>query len=315
MTITPERIAPADGYVGRFAPTPSGPLHAGSLLAAVISWLDARSADGRWHLRIDDIDAPRVRPGAADAILHTLEVFGLGWDGPVTWQSRHGPAYQHALDTLLDTDRAFPCGCTRKDLAAHGRTGWEGPVYPGTCRHGLPPGREPRALRARATTRYWTIEDRFLGAVAFDLEALGSDFVIRRADGLVAYQLATVVDDMALGVNQVVRGIDLLGSTPRQMQLYQGLGATPPAYAHHPVLVALGGDKLAKATGAAAINPDIARRELARTLARAGLPPSDPQTPDTPATQLNEALEHLRRRDLADCLPVESALPGDLHAV
>ncbi|WP_024325841.1 tRNA glutamyl-Q(34) synthetase GluQRS [Thioalkalivibrio sp. AKL19] len=316
MTATPARTAPpADGYVGRFAPTPSGPLHAGSLLAAVISWLDARSADGDWHLRIDDIDAPRVRPGAADAILRTLEAFSLGWDGPVTWQGRHGPAYQRALDTLMETGQAFPCGCTRKDLAMHGRIGWEGPVYPGTCRHGLPPGREARALRARATTRYWTVEDRFLGPVAFDLEALGSDFVIRRADGIVAYQLATVADDLDLGVTRVVRGVDLLGSTPRQMQLYQALGAAPPAYAHHPVLVAPGGDKLAKATGATAVRVDAVRRELARTLALVGLAPSDSQTPDAPATQLAEALEHLERLSLADCLPVRSALPGDLHAV
>lgn len=315
MTPAPERLSPAGRCVGRFAPTPSGPLHAGSLLAAVISWLDARSAGGDWHLRIDDIDAPRVRPGAADAILRTLETFALGWDGPVVWQGRRGPAYQRALGTLLDTDRAFPCGCTRKDLAAHGRTGWEGPVYPGTCRHGLPPGREPRALRARASRRHWTIEDRFLGAVAFDLEALGSDFVIRRADGIVAYQLATVVDDLDLGVTRVVRGIDLLGSTPRQMQLYQALGATPPAYAHHPVLVAPGGDKLAKATGAEGVRADAARRHLADTLAVIGLGPGDARAPDAPETQLAEALDQLRQRTLAEHLPLQATLPGYARAV
>ncbi|WP_019584130.1 MULTISPECIES: tRNA glutamyl-Q(34) synthetase GluQRS [unclassified Thioalkalivibrio] len=315
MTPTPEPQSPVDGYVGRFAPTPSGPLHAGSLLAAVISWLDARSANGEWHLRIDDIDAPRVRPGAADAILRTLEAFDLGWDGPIVWQGQRGPAYQRALDTLMDTDRAFPCGCTRKDLATHGRPGWEGPVYPGTCRHGLPPGREPRALRARASRRHWTIEDRFLGAVAFDLEALGSDFVIRRADGIVAYQLATVVDDLDLGVTHVVRGIDLLGSTPRQLQLYRALGHPPPAYAHHPVLVAPGGDKLAKATGATGIRADAARRHLADTLGQIGLAPADRQAPDAPGAQLAEALEPLRRRPLAAYLPLHAALPGATAAV
>ncbi|WP_018948652.1 tRNA glutamyl-Q(34) synthetase GluQRS [Thioalkalivibrio sp. ALMg11] len=315
MTATPERITRADNHVGRFAPTPSGPLHAGSLLAAVISWLDARSTDGRWHLRIDDIDAPRVRPGAVDAIFHALEAFALVWDGPVTWQSQRGPAYQRALDTLLTTNQAFPCGCTRKDLAANGRPGWEGPIYPGTCRHGLPPGREPRAVRARATTRYWTIADRFLGAVAFDLEALGSDFVIRRADGIVAYQLATVVDDLDLGVTRVVRGIDLLGSTPRQAQVYQALGATPPAYAHHPVLVAPGGDKLAKATGAEGIRADTARRQLADTLTVIGLPPSDPDTPDAPEALLAEALAGLRKQGLPRRLPSVSGLPAPPDAV
>ncbi|WP_018169415.1 MULTISPECIES: tRNA glutamyl-Q(34) synthetase GluQRS [unclassified Thioalkalivibrio] len=315
MTVTPERITRADRYVGRFAPTPSGPLHAGSLLAAVISWLDARSTDGRWHLRIDDIDAPRVRPGAADAIFHALEAFALVWDGPVTWQSQRGPAYQRALDTLLTSHLAFPCGCTRKDLAARGRPGWEGPIYPGTCRHGLPPEREPRAVRARATTRYWTIADRFLGTVAFDLEALGSDFVIRRADGIVAYQLATVVDDLDLGVTRVVRGIDLLGSTPRQMQLYEALGATPPAYAHHPVLVAPGGDKLAKATGAEGIHADTARRQLADTLTVIGLAPGDAQAPDAPEAQLAEALERLQGHTLGDHLPLPAALPGAARAV
>ena len=229
MTATPARTIRAGGYIGRFAPTPSGPLHAGSLLAAVISWLDARSHRGQWHLRIDDIDTPRVQVGAADTILLTLEEFGLTWDGPVTWQSRHEPAYQAALDTLLAGDHAFLCGCTRRDVAAIGHTGWEGPVYPGTCRHGLPPERAPRAVRARATQRHWTMEDRFLGPVAFDLEALGGDFVIRRADRIMAYQLVTVVDDRALGVTDVVRGIDLLGSTPRQLQLHAALGASPPA--------------------------------------------------------------------------------------
>ncbi|WP_018872717.1 tRNA glutamyl-Q(34) synthetase GluQRS [Thioalkalivibrio sp. ALJ16] len=315
MNHTPEPNSAARHYVGRFAPTPSGPLHAGSLLAAVVSWLDARSVGGDWHLRIDDIDRPRVRTGAADAILGALEAYGLGWDGAVTWQSRHAPAYQQTLEALLDTRQAFACGCTRKDLAHHGRHGWEGPVYPGTCRNGLPPEREPRALRARVDTRHWTIEDRFLGAVAFDLEALGSDFVIRRADGIVAYQLATVVDDLALGVNHVVRGIDLLGSTPRQMQLYRMLNQPPPVYAHHPVLVAADGHKLAKATGAAAIRADAARRQLADTLARIGLAPSDMRAPDRPDRQLAEGLERLQQRPLAETLPVRATLPGDAGAV
>ena len=297
-------------YIGRFAPTPSGPLHAGSLLAAVISWLDARSTGGRWHLRIDDIDGPRVQAGAADSILSTLEIFGLAWDGPETWQSRHVDTYRDTLEHLLAGDHAFPCGCTRRDLAASGRVGWEGPIYPGTCRQGLPRDRRPRAVRARAATRYWTIDDRFLGPVAFDLEALGSDFVVRRADGIFAYQLATVVDDLALGVTRVVRGIDLLGSTPRQLQLYQALGQPAPAHAHHPVIVGAGGTKLAKGTGAEGIRPDDARALLAAALTAIGLPPSDPHAPDRPANQLAEALAQLRGRSLATTLPMASALPA-----
>lgn len=314
--VRPSPFAPADArYIGRFAPTPSGPLHAGSLLAAVISWLDARNAGGRWHLRIDDIDGPRVQTGAADAILATLEAFGLTWDGPETWQSQRDAAYQDALERLQADGHAFPCGCTRRDLAARGRTGWEGPVYPGTCRHGLPPDRDARTVRARAATRYWAIDDRFLGPVAFDLQALGSDFVIRRADGIFAYQLATVVDDLALGVTHVVRGIDLLGSTPRQLQLYAALGRPAPAHAHHPVLVAAGGAKLAKGTGAEGIRADDARALLAATLTAIGLPPRDRHAPDHPTSQLAEALDQLDGQSLTAVLPLTTALPASRGAL
>lgn len=313
MAASPSTVhATSARRVGRFAPTPSGPLHAGSLLAAVISWLDTRAADGRWHLRIDDIDRPRVRPGAADSILRTLEAFGLVWDGPVTWQSQRTPAHKAVLDALVARGQAFPCGCSRKEINAAGRRGWEGPIYPGTCRRGLPGARAPRALRARASTRYWEIDDAFLGAVAFDLKALGSDFVIRRADGIVAYQLATVADDLDLGVTRVVRGIDLLGSTARQLQLYQSLGAPAPTYAHHPVLVAAGGAKLAKATGAAPIHLDRARRELADTLERIGLAPTDARAPAAPSAQLAEALTRLAGPPpgLAAYLPPTATLPA-----
>ncbi|WP_026181520.1 tRNA glutamyl-Q(34) synthetase GluQRS [Thioalkalivibrio sp. ALJ7] len=297
------------GYVGRFAPTPSGPLHAGSLLAAVVSWLDARHHGGRWHLRIDDIDGPRVRPAAESLILQTLEALALCWDGPLTHQSDRTPAYEAALDTLLNGDHAFACACSRRDLTATGQPGWEGPVYPGTCRNGLPAGREARAVRARARQRYWEVEDGFLGLVSFDLEALGSDFVIRRADGIFAYQLATVVDDLKLGITHVVRGIDLLGSTPRQLQLYQALGHTGPRHAHHPVLVAGDGAKLAKATGAVGVRTDAVRQELAAILTRIGLAPSDPSTPDTPEQQLSEALSRLRDSGLRDLLLLSATLP------
>ena len=301
--------APDRPYVGRFAPTPSGPLHAGSVLAAVISWLDARAVGGRWHLRIDDIDLPRVRAGAEDAILATLDVLGLGWDGPLTRQSNRDDAYAAAVDHLLQSGHAFACACTRREIRTAGVAGWEGPVYPGTCRPGLPPGREGRSVRARAVTRRWTVEDRFQGPLCLDLEALGGDFVIRRAGGLHAYQLATVIDDHELGVTDVVRGIDLLGSTARQLQLYAALGLAPPEHAHHPVLVGGDGDKLSKHTGAARVHGDAARRVLARTLEVIELTPSDPLCPDAPEVQLQEALDRLARRPLTRRLPPASHLP------
>ena len=300
--------APDRPYVGRFAPTPSGPLHAGSVLAAVISWLDARAAGGRWHLRIDDIDLPRVRAGAEDAILVTLDALSLGWDGPVTRQSNRDDAYAAAVDHLLRSGHAFACACTRREVRAAGVAGWEGPVYPGTCRPGLPAGREGRAIRARTVTRHWSMEDRYQGPLCLDLVALGGDFVIRRAGGLHAYQLATVIDDHELGVTDVVRGIDLLGSTARQLQLYAALGLAAPAHAHHPVLVSDGGDKLSKHTGAAAVRDDAARAVLARLLEMIDLTPSDPHCPDAPEVQLQEALERLQHRPLERRLPLQTEL-------
>lgn len=225
-------------YIGRFAPTPSGELHLGSLAAAVISWLDARAHGGLWHVRIDDLDPPRVVPNAADSILRTLERFGLHWDGPVSYQSRRDEQYRQALAVLVERGCVFPCACSRADLVAHGLPGWEGPIYPGTCRAGLSPGRIPRSLRFRVEQRYWTLLDRALGPVSFDLRRLGGDFIVRRADGLYAYQMATVVDDAELGVTDVVRGIDLLASAPRQVALANALGFAVPRYLHHPVLVA-----------------------------------------------------------------------------
>ena len=264
--------APLIPYIGRFAPTPSGPLHLGSLTAAVISWLDARSRNGVWHLRIDDIDRPRVVTGAADSIQRTLDCFGLGWDGPVVYQSRRVPAYLEVATQLQSRGHAFSCACSRRDVAAAGLPGWEGPIYPGTCSAGLRAGQAARALRLRAEQHHWVIEDRCLGPVGFDLHWLGGDFVIRRADGLFAYQLATVVDDVELGVTNVVRGIDLLGSVPRQLQLYQCLGQSAPTYLHHPVVVGRGRSKLAKSSGAARVGCREPATTLARVLSAIGIP-------------------------------------------
>ena len=282
-------------YTGRFAPTPSGPLHLGSLTAAVISWLDARHHRGRWLLRIDDVDRPRSVPGAADAILRALDAHGLHWDGPVVWQSTRDEAYHAALARLRSERQAFPCACSRKDVLAAALPGWEGPIYPGTCREKLPAGRSGRAWRLRMTQRHWVIEDRALGPVGFDLRLLGGDFVIRRADRVFAYQLATVVDDLDAGVTDVVRGIDLLGSVPRQLQLYQALACTPPRYLHHPVVVTGRGEKLAKSSGAAAVDPRNATGTLARVLRAIGIPGIEVRDAAPGAGAVEALLDHAQR--------------------
>ena len=250
--------APAAGsYCGRFAPSPTGPLHFGSLLAAAGSWLDARAAGGRWLLRIEDIDPPRESPGAADEILRTLEAFALHWDGPVLYQSRRRDAFDAALTALVEAGWVYPCGCSRKDVAAAnaalGRPGAH--TYPGTCRS---PGRAPRrsrVLRVRTTPEVLGMHDRLQGDFHQQLEREVGDFVVRRREGYIAYQLAVVVDDAAQGVTDVVRGVDLLDSTPRQLWLQQLLGLPAPRYMHLPVIALPGGEKLSKQTGAEALDP------------------------------------------------------------
>jgi glutamyl-Q tRNA(Asp) synthetase len=234
---------------GRFAPSPTGPLHLGSLLAAVGSYLFARSAGGRWRVRIDDLDPPRTVPGAADEQLRALEAYGLWWDDEVVYQSRRTSAYEEAIDRLSAGGYTFPCGCSRAELAADGSDG----TYPGTCRDGLPGGKRARSVRARAPADPVCFVDRLLGTQKQDLAVTCGDFVVRRADGLFAYQLAVVVDDLAAGVTEVVRGADLLDSTGRQIHLYRALGAMPPAYAHLPVVVTPAGVKLSKGHGATSI--------------------------------------------------------------
>ena len=261
---------------GRFAPTPSGELHLGSLLAAVGSYLAARHAGARWLLRMDDLDPPRVVPGAADAILRSLEAHGLLWDGEVVWQSRRGAAYRAALDRLRDAGLAYPCACTRRELAAIARAGVDGPVYPGTCRGGLPPGRAARAWRVPVPDADIGFHDLVQGDQRQNLAREVGDFVLQRADGLIAYQLATVVDDAFQGVTQVVRGVDLLTSTPRQIVLQRCLGLPQPGYAHLPLLVDGAGRKLGKQTGAAPLDPHAASENLRRILVALGLtPPAD----------------------------------------
>ena len=236
-------------YRGRFAPTPSGALHFGSLIAALGSYLDARAHHGEWHLRIEDVDPPRVAPGSADGILRTLEAFGFEWDGPVVYQSWRGEAYAAAIESLIDAGYLYGCDCTRKMLRQHARVGVDGAVYPGTCRNRYLPLHA--ALRFRVPDARVVFDDRLAGRVACDVASECGDFVVRRADGVYTYQLAVTVDDAELGVSHIVRGADLLASTPRQIVLQQALGLSTPVYLHLPVALNADGGKLSKQTLAA----------------------------------------------------------------
>lgn len=244
------------GCVGRFAPSPTGALHAGSLVAALASWLDARAHGGRWLVRIEDVDRPRCVPGADHEILRQLAACGLVPDESPAWQSRRDAFYQHALDDLVQRGLAYPCACSRKDIEEALRAlGREKPrhgelVYPGTCRDGLH-GKPARAWRLRVAPGMVQWTDRRLGAQAQDVAAEVGDFVLKRADGLFAYQLAVVVDDADQGVTHVVRGEDLADNTPRQILLQRALGVPTPVYLHTPLVRGANGEKLSKQNGAA----------------------------------------------------------------
>ena len=270
-------------YVGRFAPSPSGPLHFGSLVAAVASYLDARSRGGEWHLRIEDVDAPRTVPGAAQSILGTLEALGFAWDGPVVRQSMRTARYAQALAALEAGGTAYRCVCTRKEIADWALGGIEGFVYPGTCRHSAIGPSERTATRVLAGDDTIAFEDRLQGPIAQRIGTDIGDFVVKRSDGLIAYQLAVVVDDADLGVTDVVRGADLLLSTPRQIRLQRLLGLPTPRYLHVPVATR-GGQKLSKQTLATEIDVRSAAGELGRALAFLG---QDPPAPG-PATGILE---------------------------
>lgn len=235
-------------YRGRFAPSPTGPLHFGSLVAAVGSYLEARSRNGEWLVRIENLDPSRELPGVSKEILNTLEILGMEWDGEVVYQNRRNEAYQAALSLLKSRNLIYPCVCSRKEIADSSIRGIDGPVYPGTCRYGLPGTERPQALRVRTDDRLIEIKDGLRGLIRQRLESDIGDFVLRRADGIFAYQLAVVVDDAEQGVTHVVRGEDLLNSTPRQVHLQQLLGYSTPAYMHLPVVVNTLGEKLSKQT-------------------------------------------------------------------
>jgi len=255
-------------YRGRFAPSPTGPLHFGSLVAAVGSYLDARSNSGEWLVRMEDVDTPRNVPGAADGILKTLEAFGFEWDGAVLWQSRRFAAYGAALEQLKAAGLAYGCACSRKEIADSApRPAVDGGLaYPGTCRNGLPHGRAVRAWRLRVSDAETSFVDRLQGRQAQNLERDVGDFVLRRADGLYAYQLAVAVDDEFQGISDVVRGADLIASTPRQIWLQRCLGYATPRYAHLPVATNAAGEKLSKQTRAPALRIEEAGEMLVAAL-------------------------------------------------
>jgi len=282
-------------YRGRFAPSPTGPLHAGSLVAALASWLDARASGGQWLVRIEDVDGPRCPPGMDEVILGQLTALGLVPDEPPVWQSRRGDFYQAALDRLIASGHVYGCACTRAEIAAaagprpkHGEL-----VYPGTCRpeHGGTNGRPVRAWRFRVEGRVdW--QDRRLGAQSQDLATEVGDFVLKRADGLWAYQLAVVVDDAEQGITDVVRGEDLADNTPRQIALQRALGLPTPRYLHTPLVLAADGHKLSKQNGAAAIEVSLPALRLREAATQLGMLTSTADLPE----RVDELLAELAAR-------------------
>jgi len=253
-------------YRGRFAPSPTGPLHFGSLVAAVGSYLDARANGGTWLVRVEDLDPPRAIEGASRSQLATLAGFGMVSDEPVVYQSHRFDAYGEALERLRRLGVVFDCGCSRRDLPSDG-------IYPGTCRQGLPPGRRPRSVRARAPVGVISVHDAVQGTYSQELVTEVGDFIVQRADGLAAYQLAVVVDDAWQGITDVVRGADLLDSAPRQIHLQRLLGLPQPRYAHLPLVLDEQGNKLSKHLRAGAVDGERPAAVLNAALAFLGLAP------------------------------------------
>ena len=337
-------------YRGRFAPSPTGPLHFGSLVAALGSYAEARARGGEWLVRMEDLDRPREVPGAAADILRTLEAFGFAWDGEILYQSRRGAAYAAALAQLQASGQTFPCGCSRREIAvAASAVGPEGPIYPGTCRPPPawdppidPPGASPMpvtwpvaapvtvhppspqpsptrgegarlpvrsgqaALRLRVETPPITFHDRVQGLVSQDLVAEVGDFVLRRADGLFAYQLAVVVDDAFQGITDIVRGADLTRSTPRQMLLQRLLGLPTPTYAHLPLARDRWGRKLSKSDAAAPVDPRDPLPALLQAWAFLGQS-ALAERPDTPAAFWAQALTRWDLSRVPQCAQIPGA--------
>ena len=267
-------------YRGRFAPSPTGPLHFGSLLAAVASYAQARTREGTWLLRIEDIDPPREPPGSDKLVLAAMEAYGFEWDGPVIYQSEFTPHHERLVEALVASGTAYPCSCSRRDLADAPR-GPLGAIYPGTCRSGC--ASDDVAIRIRTNDEPISFDDVLQGRVEQKLESESGDFVIRRRDGLIAYNMAVVVDDADQGITEIVRGIDLMDSTPRHIWLQRQLGFPTPAYVHIPIAINDQGQKLSKLTGAAGIDVSIPAPTLVQALAALGQHPPPELTHLSPA--------------------------------
>lgn len=276
---------PAPLYTGRFAPSPTGPVHLGSLVAALASFLDARANGGHWLLRIDDLDPPREAPGAAGVIIEGLQRHGMEWDGPVVYQSQRGAAYEAAIQQLQPGGALFHCTCSRAALREHGG------ACPGICHHRHTPPAEPHSIRLRIECGLPAVDDRIQGHITARQDDACTDVVLRRRDGLYAYPLAVVVDDAARGVTDVVRGADLLDATPGQIALQHALGLPTPRYAHVPVIVAADGRKLSKQNHAPALDASRAAANL--RLALRFLGQAAPEG-DSTAAILDAAIRHWR---------------------
>jgi glutamyl-Q tRNA(Asp) synthetase len=261
--------------------------------------------DGEWHVRIDDLDPPRIAPGAADVILRCLERLGFEWDGAVVWQSRRAPAYHAALHLLRQRGLVYPCACSRKEIAEHAAMGVEGLIYPGTCRHGMPAGREARALRLLTTGARVAFDDGVLGRQARDLDREAGDFVLYRADGVYSFQLASAVDDGELGMTHVVRGADLLESSARQIFVLAQLGLPVPRYAHLPVAVDVRGQKLSKQTYATPVDASRGGEVLCAALRFLGQAPPAQLDQAEAAAVMQWAIAHWSRA----AVPRERARP------
>lgn len=297
-------VARPPSYRGRFAPSPTGPLHFGSLVAALASCCDARSAGGEWLVRIEDVDTPRSSDRTADAILATLEAYGFEWDGEVVRQSARTALYEAAFDRLSIDARIYACGCTRKELATAPIGSGGERVYPGTCRNGVPTERRASAWRLIVSDEEIGFLDRLQGRHQQRLDRDVGDFIVRRADGIFAYQLAVVVDDAAQGITHVVRGSDLLASTPRQIWLQRQLGLPTPAYLHHPIAILASGEKVSKQTGARPLDD----ADPLPALVRAWQFLEQPESPAPPAS-VAEFWQWARRAWAPAALPPVLMLP------
>lgn len=290
-------------YQGRFAPSPSGPLHFGSLIAATGSYLQARSAQGKWLLRIEDLDPPREQPGATTQIIDALNIYGFQWDGEILYQSQRSDVYHRAIAELLDRGLAFPCSCSRSELAkTHNPLA---NVYPGTCRHNPPTTQTSCAIRLKVTDQLIQFHDRLQGEQRQQIAREVGDFVIRRKDGLYAYQLAVVIDDAAQGITEVVRGSDLLDSTPRQIYLQQTLSLPTPAYLHLPVIVDSSGKKISKQTDALPLDLDHPLPALWQALSLLGQHPPEKLCHGALDSLWEWALQHWK----VDNIPRQIAIP------